>query len=584
VDDLVIWYNVGITMNRKATGKITMQPEQSLDWYALVKAYTTRLVQMRSVSPGRGEIEVAGEVLRLLREGDLGAVYTMSGLDALEGDSVGRSNAFAFLRGKRPQTIVLLGHIDTVDTGDYGALEPFAHDPQGLAARRDALAALVPGLAEDLAAQPGDWMFGRGCGDMKSGVAANIAVMRHMASLARDGKLDLSVVFLATPDEENESAGVVQAARFLTRLREEYGLDYLGAINTDYTTALYPGDPHRYVYTGSIGKLLPTFFVVGQPSHVGDPFDGLDANLLVAELVRDLSMNADLCDMVRGQQAPPPVTLKATDLKTGYDVQLPFAAYFYLNVLTFSTTPDQLLDRLRHYAQSALERVLQRVDEAERNWNAQFAHTAEHTQKQHAPRSGIVLTYAELYHELSERFGTNRLDEELAAAWSSMPQGVDSRGRCLHLVRHLWALSGRQGPAVVLYYSPPFIPHVAATDCLLHRAIHTLVESHSELSLVVQEYFPLISDMSYLRLDPGIETGALVANIPIWQASGASARPGSYALPFEIMRELDLPVVDLGPYGKGAHQAGERVLMSYSFGVLPQLIYEVIEELAHRSV
>ncbi|HLL80951.1 MAG TPA: M20/M25/M40 family metallo-hydrolase [Ktedonobacteraceae bacterium] len=559
-----------------------MQHSETLEWYSLVKRYTTRLVQVRSVSPGRGEIDVAGEVLCLLREDDLGAVYTTSGLDALEGDSVGRSNAYAFLRGKRPQTIVLLGHIDTVDTADYGALEPFAHDPEGLAARSDALAALVPGLAEDLAARPGDWMFGRGCGDMKSGVAANIAVMRRLASLALKGQLDLSVVFLATPDEENESAGVRQAVRFLSRRRDEYGLDYLGAINTDYTTALYPGDPHRYIYTGSIGKLLPTFFVVGQPSHVGDPFDGLDANLLVAELVRDLSMNAELCDSVRGQQTPPPVTLKATDLKTGYDVQLPFAAYFYLNVLTFSTTPTQLLERLRHYAQAALDRVLRRVDDAEQRWSERLADAAQHTQRRHGSRSGSVLTYAELHHELVKRYGAERLEEELAAAWASMPQGVDSRGRCLHIVRHLWALSGRQGPAVVLYYSPPFIPHVAATDCLLHRSIHALVEAHPELSLVVQEYFPLISDMSYLRLDLGIETETLVANIPTWEPDHPPAHQGSYTLPFQAMRALDLPVVNLGPYGKGAHQAGERVLMSYSFGVLPQLIYEVIEELARN--
>jgi len=29
------------------------------------------------------------------------------------------------------------------------------------------------------------------------------------------------------------------------------------------------------------------------------------------------------------------------------------------------------------------------------------------------------------------------------------------------------------------------------------------------------------------------------------------------------------------------HQPGERVLMSYSFGVVPQLLYETIERLAH---
>src|SRR5262249_913983 len=144
--------------------------------------------------------------------------------------------------------------------------------------------------------------------------------------------------------------------------------EFAGAINTDYTTSLYPSDPHRYVYTGTIGKLLPSFLVIGKESHVGDPFDGVDANLLTAELIRDFSMHDDLCDSVRGQVAPPPVTLHAADLKAHYDVQLPFAAYFYLNVLTFTTGPDDLLEWLRHSSEASCARVLQRIDEAERRW------------------------------------------------------------------------------------------------------------------------------------------------------------------------------------------------------------------------
>jgi arginine utilization protein RocB len=546
-----------------------------INWFPLVKRYTTELVHIRSASPGQGEIHVAGAVLRLLQEDDLAPLYTEIGLDPLIGDPAGRSNAYAFLRGKRPQTIVLLGHIDTVNTGDYGALEPFALDPDALALHTDALAKLAPGLEADLAAHPGDWMFGRGAGDMKSGVAANIAVMRSLATLAREDRLELSVVLLATPDEENESAGVLQAVHLLLRLREYYGLDYLGAINTDYTTALYPGDPHRYIYTGTIGKLLPTFLVIGQPSHVGDPFDGLDANLLAAELIRDLSMNDGLCESVRGQSTPPPVTLKFTDLKTGYDVQLPFASYFYLNVLTLSMTPAQLLETLVRYAQSAMTHVLERVGAAEQRWSKQAS--SANRQGEPAQRTGEVFTYAQLYQALKQRLGEQRLEEAIAAAWESMPAGLDSRGRCLHIARHLWSLSGKRGPSIIIYYSPPFIPHVAATPCALHEAVHTIAKTHPELQLLVQEYFPLISDMSYLRLDPGIETAALIANMPIWpDSSDHAARPGSYALPLQAIRQLNLPVVNLGPYGKGAHQAGERVLMSYSFGVVPQLIWEVI--------
>jgi arginine utilization protein RocB len=545
------------------------------DWYAQVKAYTTRLVNIRSVSPGQGEIVVAREVLHMLQEDGLEQGYTAIGLDPLVGDTFGRQNACAFLRGNSPYTIILLGHIDTVDTRDYGALEPFALDPGALARHEQALTAMTPGLEDDLREHPGDWMFGRGCIDMKCGVAANIAVMRHMAKLARAGELPLSVVLIATPDEENESAGVLQAVQYLLRLREEHKLDYLGAINTDYTTALYPGDRHRYTYTGSVGKLLPTFLVIGHATHVGEPFDGLDANLLAAELIRDLSMNDALCDTVRGQKTPPPVTLKASDLKTSYDVQLPFAAYFYLNVLTFSTTPAQLLERLRAIAGAALARVLQRIDETEARWTGK-------PNSARPPRSGSLLTYQELYAEVVRQTGPERIQAEIEAAWRAMPGNLDSRGRCLHIAHHLWTISRKKGPAILLYYSPPFIPHIAETPCLLHTVAHTLAEVHPELQLEAHEYFPFISDMSYLRLEPDFDATVLTANIPIWRQQAGVTPTGGYHLPLAAIQQLNLSVINLGPYGKGAHQTGERALMSYSFGILPQLLCEAIERLAQE--
>lgn len=548
------------------------------DWYKVVQNYTQRLVSIRSVSPGDGENRVAQEVLRLLHQpgaGGLADIYTASGLDPIEGDPFGRQNAFAFLRGRSPHTLVLLGHIDTVDTKDYGPLEPHALDPETLALQQDTLVEITPELKADLDAHPGDWMFGRGVIDMKSGVAVNIALMRRLASEANRA---LSIVLLATPDEENESAGILQAVRLLLRLREQYELKYAGAINTDYTTSLYPSDPHRYVYSGTTGKLLPSFLLIGRESHVGDPFDGIDANLLAAELIRNLSMNDDLCDIVRGQITPPPVTLRASDLKTHYDVQLPFAAYFYLNVLTFTTTPGELLERLSSRAEIALKSVLQRIDSAERRW-ARAREDITWTERAQA-RQGTVLTYANLYAETAQRLGQENLAAELGAEWERWPAGLDRRERSLHLVYRLWTLSGRQGPAIIIYYSPPYYPHAAAKASALQQAVAAVVAAHPDQDLVQQEYYQFISDMSYLRLDSAEDLTALKANMPVWQEPASLTRPGGYSLPLDAIQKLGLPFVNFGPYGKGAHQRGERALMSYSFGILPQLLYETIERLA----
>ncbi len=582
------------------------------EWYAATRDYTRRLAQVRGVSPSADENRVTELALRLLREGGLDDAYTLSGLDPIEGDPHGRHNAYAFLRGQSSRAVVLLGHVDTVGADDYGALEPWAFDPDALAARRELLEGLGPDVAADLAAGPDDWMFGRGVADMKSGVAATIAVMRRLAEKARAGSPPpLSVVLLATVDEENESAGVLQAVRFLHALRERHGLAYAGVVNTDYTAARYPGDPHRYIYVGTVGKLLPSIFVVGQAAHAGDPFAGLDANLLAAELVRDLSMNTDLCDAVRGEVAPPPVTLHAADLKTGYDTQLPFAAAFYLNVVTLTTSPATLLARLRGRAETVLAGLLTRLNVAAEDWLRATAltprrslpgvgegETSSNTPEIHPnhnvnvqdrgrARSGTVLTYAELRAETAARLGEDLVADALSAEWDRWPLDEDKRERCLRLVRRLGALSGRQGPAVVLYYAPPYYPHVAALPAsgvpdALSKAVAAVAAAHPELNLVVREYFPLLSDLSYLRLDPALDLAALRDNMPVWREASACAPPraGSYSLPIEAMRALDLPVVNVGPYGRAVHQAGERVLMPYSFGVVPQLIYETIERLA----
>ncbi len=326
------------------------------DWFADVRAFTAALVAIRSVSPSAGETDVARKVCDLLKRDGLGAAYAVCGLAPIPDDPFERQNAVAFLAGRQRETVVLLGHIDTVGTEDYGDLEPLATDVDALASH--ALDLLGPDRVEC----PAEWLFGRGALDMKSGVAVNIAIMRHFARRALQGDPPpFGLVLAATPDEETQSAGALAATAWLARLRKERDLRYIGLINTDYVAPRYPGDPERAIYSGSIGKLLPLFYIAGKATHVGDPYDGVDANLISAELVSDLCMNPRLVDRVRGEATPPPVTLHQADLKTSYNVQTAYAAWFYLNVLTMSTTPESLMSRLLRLSQRSLARVLARL-------------------------------------------------------------------------------------------------------------------------------------------------------------------------------------------------------------------------------
>lgn len=547
----------------------------SLDWFAEVRACTEALVNVRSVSPSADESAVVQTVGELLRRDGLGAAYAVCDLVAIPGDPFGRCNAVAYLPGQQRATVVLLGHTDTVGTEDYGALEPLATDPAALAAHARDL------IGDDSVAEPADWLFGRGALDMKSGVAVNIAVMRHFARQALAGTPPpVSLILLATPDEETQSAGALAATGWLADFRRQHDLRYVGLINTDYVAPRYPGDPERPIYTGSVGKLLPLFYVVGKATHVGDPYDGVDANLLSAEMVRDLSMNPLLVDHVRGEQTPPPVTLHLADLKTSYNVQTAFAAWFYLNVLTLSTTPEHLLATVQRTAQRSLNRVLGRLGKDYRALRRDLA----------APLpphllSGAAYTYQDVRRLAEERVGAATVARELAAVRQECPARMDSREATLRLVAALWQLSARPAPAVVIAFAPPYYPHIAQQPGPLLEAVRAVAARHADQGVVLREFFPLLSDLSYMRLDAANRTEALIANMPLWTDGTPDPTVAGYSLPFATIHDAQIAgVVNIGVYGYGGHQRGERVYMPYSFQTVPQMVYETILSLTEDVV
>jgi len=89
---------------------------------------------------------------------------------------------------------------------------------------------------------------------------------------------------------------------------------------------------------------------------------------------------------------------------------------------------------------------------------------------------------------------------------------------------------------------------------------------------VYKKFFPYISDLSYgaAPKDPKI-IAALKNNMP-----GFGSK---YNLPLEDMQKLDLPVLDIGTFGKDAHKFTERLEKEYSFEVTPVLVYKTIMNL-----
>jgi len=435
-----------------------------------------------------------------------------------------------------------------VGVEEYATLDPLlgprvAFDAEGLRARLLEMEPerLPKGVAEDLAEErrvPGTWMFGRGALDMKSGVAAAMAALDRLGS-GDSAMADGHVMLLACPDEENESAGMRHAAEQLLAWRDRERLDLLGAINLDYGEG-------PWAYEGVAGKLLVGLWVLGAPSHVGDPFAGVDAVQLAAAIVTRLTTSAQLVEREPGLYGVPPVALQLRDRKPRYDVQTALETEIELNVLTYRRSPAATLEAVRVETMAAMQ-------ERERA----MATLAASVGRRPPESSGtpLVLTYSELMERANLPASADPIREP----------GRDLRRATFARVRALARAARLGGPAVVLVLLPPFYPHAEPgggggfgsriRSALAARGVET------------RPWYPFITDASYLAWRPDAITG-VEALLP--------ALGREYRLPIGAAQALDLDVVNLGPWGRDAHGLYERVHAPYAFGILPGLIAETV--------
>lgn len=161
------------------------------------------------------------------------------------------------------------------------------------------------------------------------------------------------------PVEENLHTGIIEATDILVELKEKYHLSYILGINNDYICPLYPGDEVKTIYIGMVGKLLPCFYIQGKETHVGQCFEGLDASMIAAELVRRIHLNHDFIDEYEGEYTYPPSVLKMKDLKPWYNVQTTGEALVYFNYFVHNATIDAITDKLKKAAEEVMETILE---------------------------------------------------------------------------------------------------------------------------------------------------------------------------------------------------------------------------------
>lgn len=544
-----------------------------LNCFQEVKELTTELVRIPSVVKTSGEAAVARRIHEFYRE----LPYFQENPDYLllqrtEGDELERYNVLAMVRGTKGESnraVILMGHVDTVGVEDFGTLKEYAFDPDTLAQQLRELQ-LGEDVKRDL--DSGEYMFGRGALDMKSGVAGQMWLIRYFSQ--HPEQLNGTLIAVAECDEEDNSTGIRSALKALRKWKERYRLDYVAAINADYSTPYHAQDENRYVYFGTIGKILPTFYVVGKETHVGQAFGGLNPNLLVAELTRLIELNPELCDAAQGEVTIPPASLKQTDRKEFYDVQTPLAAYVYFNVFTHRRSPREIMELMREKAVQAFANVVKYTNEAYRRYCELGGHTYTEL-----PWKTRVYTWEELYSHLAELHG-EKFRRHLAEFMEHLHEhnpSLDLRDFNIKVVEEAWRWALDKSPAIIIFNSSTYFAKIEMTgrteqEKELMESVKeavAAVQPHSDKPIVTKMFYPYISDASFMALgDSEDDLQALQANTPAWGRK--------YTHPISDIGAINVPVVNIGTYGKDGHKFTERVHMRHTFECIPNITYQTI--------
>lgn len=483
------------------------------------------LTSWPSVTGSADEVLFAERLMRFLND--------VPGVDAwkelVPKDHLGRSNVFALKRGSSIRTIVLAGHFDTVPYDDYGPLKTDALEPNRLT--KELIKQLEKSGESPLALadfKSGRYLAGRGLLDMKAGIAAGIAAMEASDTGA-------TLLLVATPDEEDRSAGMRAAAPQLKQIAKRFGLSIELVINLDAISDQGDGSQGQVVALGSIGKQLLSAYVVGKPVHACYSQEGVNAAYVASELVTALELAPELAERTGAELAAAPTALAAKDLKQGYNVTTPAEAFVSWNTLQHRRTGAEVLAIARQLVQHAVDRARLRT-----------GHDIE------------LLTFADLQSATSSKAYSE------FAKTVALRQELDLPEQCKLLMQEAWRRSGRNGPAVVLGFGS--VPYPAVS--LVSERIEMLVrQAAMPFDVGFIQYFPGISDMSFVGKPSGT-LDVVEANTPHWGTSFKLSEPAGY------------PCINIGPWGRDYHAKLERLYTPYAFETLPRLLMAVIDAVA----
>jgi M20A subfamily peptidase len=477
----------------------------------------------------------------------------------LSNDHLHRSVNWALVDKGKKKTVILFHHHDTVDLEDYGPLAPIALDSEALVQALKDLD-FRSEMQEDLNSR--QWQFGRGSCDMKAALALQLGVLEAYASDPAGGQVNL--LYLSVGDEESYSRGMRGALGLLCQLKDEFDLDYVLAVDSEPFEA--GSDKEKVLHIGTVGKLMPVVVAQGVLSHMKEPLKGINALSLLIAVASKLDLHPDLSDHALGERSPLPSWSYLRDLKDQYDVSTVLHAAGYFSVLHLKKTPQELLQRIKELSQEAVDQFY-----------VKYVSLQDQAGQEHVISQPRVISYQELLDRCQKKEGFLSFQEQCEQrAYQDFLSGVSYQTIAIQQIQSFLEFLSEKNPLVVIGFAPPYYPSMNCRSLPnTSLKIDNLIDDYRYylasrgLSLKVEEYFMGICDTSYCALERELESYQVVLD--------SLAIPSQvYELDLANIAQIQVPAVNLGPWGKELHQRGERVFTEDLLDIIPSYLFGLL--------
>ena len=477
----------------------------------------------------------------------------------LPNDHLHRSVNWALVDKGKKKTVILFHHHDTVDLEDYGPLAPIALDSEALVQALKDLD-FRSEMQEDLNSR--QWQFGRGSCDMKAALALQLGVLEAYASDPAGGQVNL--LYLSVGDEESYSRGMRGALGLLCQLKDEFDLDYVLAVDSEPFEA--GSDKEKVLHIGTVGKLMPVVVAQGVLSHMKEPLKGINALSLLIAVASKLDLHPDLSDHALGERSPLPSWSYLRDLKDQYDVSTVLHAAGYFSVLHLKKTPQELLQRIKELSQEAVDQFY-----------VKYLSLQDQAGQEHLISQPRVISYQELLDRCQKKEGFLSFQEQCEQrAYQDFLSGVSYQTIAIQQIQSFLEFLSEKNPLVVIGFAPPYYPSMNCRSLPnTSLKIDNLIDDYRYylasrgLSLKVEEYFMGICDTSYCALERELESYQVVLD--------SLAIPSQvYELDLANIAQIQVPAVNLGPWGKELHQRGERVFTEDLLDIIPSYLFGLL--------